>query len=164
MKHAWLMLSAALILGAAVFGGSFFVGQRICCRTTASSTDDLDWLRQEFQISDTELAKIRELHEGYLPRCAEMCKQIATKQRELTDALAGATNLNATAQTKLTELHVLRAQCQGQMLEHFMSVSRAMQPAQGRRYLDEMQRLTLGAHDQIEQSMSDAASHAHGHE
>ena len=164
MKHTWLILSAALILGAGVFGGSFFVGQRVCCRATASRTDDLDWLRQEFHVSDIELARIRELHEGYLPRCAEMCRQIADKKRELEQALNGATNLNATAETKLTELHMLRARCQGQMLQHFMEVSQAMPAEQGRRYLAEMQRLTLGFHEQIEQSMSDQGSHAHGHD
>jgi len=164
MKHTWLILSAALILGGAVFGASFLLGQRVCCRATSSRTDDLDWLRQEFRVSDAELANIRALHEGYLPRCVEMCLQIADKKRELEQALSGATNLNATAETKLTELHALRARCQGQMLQHFLEVSQAMPAEQGRRYLAEMQRLTLGFHEQIEQSMSDQGSHAHGHD
>jgi hypothetical protein len=37
-----------------------------------------------------------------------------------------------------------------------------MSPEQGRRYLTEMQRLTLGFHEQIEQSMSSSAGQAHG--
>jgi len=64
----------------------------------------------------------------------------------------------------LIELGELRAQCQAQMLERFMEVSRAMPPEQGRRYLAEMKRLTLGFHDEIEQSMSESAGHEHHHQ
>jgi hypothetical protein len=46
------------------------------------------------------------------------------------------------------------------MLDHFAAVSRAMPAEQGKRYLAEMQQLTLGAHEQTEHSMSGD----HGHE
>jgi hypothetical protein len=75
--------------------------------------------------------------------------------------LADGTNVTANAQQKLIELGELRAQCQAQMLQHFIAVSQAMPPEQGRRYLAEMQRLTLGFHEEIEQSMTHAASHEH---
>src|SRR5688572_9554855 len=163
MKRIGLILPAVLILGAIVFGSSFLVSRRVCCPTTACNSDDLAWLRQEFQLSDVELAKIRELHEGYLPQCGEMCQQVAAKQSELMEALADATNLNATVETKLSELHALRARCQGQMLKHFMEVSRAMPPEQGRRYLAEMQKLTLGLDGPCEQSMCDSTDHVRGH-
>jgi hypothetical protein len=38
-----------------------------------------------------------------------------------------------------------------------------MPPEQGRRYLAEMQKLTLGDHGQMEQSMSGATGHEHQH-
>ena len=40
------------------------------------------------------------------------------------------------------------------MLQHFIAVSQAMPPEEGRRYLAEMKKLTLGSHEEIEQSMS----------
>ena len=43
------------------------------------------------------------------------------------------------------------------------SFTAAAPPEQGRRYLAEMQRLTLGFHEQIEQSMSQSPAHEHGH-
>jgi hypothetical protein len=49
------------------------------------------------------------------------------------------------------------------MLQHFREVSQVMPPEQGRRYLAEMQRLTLGFHEQIERTMSPAATDPHGH-
>jgi hypothetical protein len=118
-------------------------------------------LRDEFHLNDAEMARIRQLHDGYMPQCAEMCVRIAAKKQELAKALANGTNVTAAAQQKLIELGELRAQCQAQMIQHFVTVSQAMPPEQGRRYLDEMKKLTLGFHEEIEQSMSDHAGH-HG--
>jgi len=162
MKRSPIILLLVLVAGVAVFAASYVLAQRLCVKRVASSADELAWLRQEFRLSEAELTRIRELHDGYLPKCAEMCQQIAAKKRELETALAGATNITATAERKLSELGALRAQCQTQMLRHFSEVSQAMPPEQGRRYLVEMQRLILGSHEQIEQSMSDPAGHAHG--
>lgn len=163
MKRSALILMLALAASAAVFVGSYLVAQRLCVRHVVS-TDELDWLRQEFRLGEAELARVRALHQGYLPRCAEMCARIAAKKQELEQVLAGQTNVSATAEQQLSELGALRAQCQTEMLRHFVEVSQAMPPEQGRRYLAEMQRVTLGTHEQIEQSMSDSAGHAHGHD
>jgi len=50
------------------------------------------------------------------------------------------------------------------MLQHFITVSQAMPPEQGQRYLAEMKQLTLGSHEEIESRMagSDHAGHEHG--
>ncbi len=163
MNRSLVILLGALALGAAIFAGSYFASQRateICC---AKPSDDLSWLRTEFQLSDADMARIRELHEGYLPKCAVMCAKIAAKKAEFESALGTGTNLTAEAQTKLNELAGLRAQCQAQMLQHFATVSQAMPPEQGRRYLAEMQKLTLGTHEQMEGSMSGDTGHEHHH-
>ena len=159
MNRSFIILLGALALAAAVFAGSYFVSQRACVMTR--SADDLSWLRDEFHLSDTEMARVRQLHEGYMPQCAKMCGLIAAKNTEVQTALGSGTNVTAEAQRKLKELGELRAQCQAQMLRHFIEVSQAMPPEQGRRYLAEMKKLTLGFHEEIEQSMSDHAGH-HG--
>ena len=161
MNRSLVILLGALALGVALFGGSFFAGQRACRMTR--SADDLSWLRDEFHLSDAEMARIQKLHEGYLPKCAEMCAKIAAKKSELETALNGTTNVSPVAQQKLAELAALRAQCQAQILQHFNEVSQTMPPEQGRRYLAEMQRLTLGQHEQTESSMSKSAGHEHHH-
>jgi hypothetical protein len=163
MRRPLVILFGVLAVGAAVFGGSFLVARQCCVKQMAASADDLDWLRHEFQLDDAEMARVRALHEGYMPKCADMCARIAAKKNELESALAGSTNVNASVEKTLAELGELRAQCQAQMLQHFVEVSQAMPPEQGRRYLAEMQRLTLGFHEQIEQTMSDHAGHEHHH-
>lgn len=162
MKRSLIILICLLLAAAALFGSSFFAGRRLCAACSTNSGDSLDWLRQEFHLSDADMARVRALHEGYMPKCAEMCGRIAAKKKELDQALAGATNVTPELTQKLTELAVLRSQCQAQMLEHFIAVSRAMPPEQGARYLAEMEQLTITAHEQMEQSMSSHAGHVHG--
>jgi Spy/CpxP family protein refolding chaperone len=157
MKRSGIILVLVLVAGTAVLLGSCMATKRLYA--TRPPPDDLDWLRQEFRLTDPEMNRVRALHDGYMPKCAEMCQQIAAKRRELESVLKGATNVNSAVEQKLSELGNLRAQCQGQMLQHFLEVSRAMAPEQGRRYLAQMQRLTLGFHEQIEHSM---AHDAHG--
>jgi len=171
MNRSLVILLGALVLGAALFGGSYAVSQRVCRNCMSKSVSDLDWLQKEFHLNDAEMARIQKLHEGYLPKCAEMCAKIAAKKSELETALGpnthvgvnSTTNVNPVAQQKLVELAALRAQCQSQMLQHFIEVSQTMPPEQGRRYLAEMQRLTLGFHEQTESSMSGSAGHEHHH-
>jgi hypothetical protein len=162
MRRSPLIVLLALVAGVVAFVASYNVAQRLCAKQIASSADDLDWLRQEFRLSAAEMTHIRELHDGYLPKCGEMCQQIAAKKREVETTLAGATSVTAEAEQKLAELGTLRAKCQTQMLQHFVEVSQAMPPERGRRYLAEMERLTLGFHEQIEDTMSGSAGHAHG--
>jgi small-conductance mechanosensitive channel len=162
MNRSLIILLGALALGAVLFAGSYYASQRATVACCAKPADDLSWLQAEFHLSDAEMAHIRELHEGYLPKCADMCAKIATKKGELAAVLGTSTNINAEAQTKLNEIAALRAQCQAQMLQHFVSVSQAMPPEQGRRYLAEMKQLTLGTNELMEQSMSDHAGHEHG--
>jgi hypothetical protein len=163
MRRSLLILLALLLSGAAIVGSSYLLAQRICVHELATNGDDLAWLRDEFHLGDAEMQRIRQLHKGYLPKCHENCARIAAKKQELQAALDNAQGMTPEAQQKLTEVAVLRAQCQANMLTHFYEVSRAMPPEQGRRYLVEMQRLTLGFHEQIENTMSGDASSPHGH-
>ncbi len=163
MNRSLIILIGALALGTALFAGSYVTARHttvVCCTRPA---DELAWLQTEFHLGDAEMARIRALHEGYRPKCAEMCAKIAAKKAELDAVLGGRTNLTAEAQAKLNELAALRAQCQAQMLQHFVTVSQAMPPEQGRRYLAEMQQLTLGDHEAMEQSMSGDTGHEHHH-
>lgn len=150
------ILVAGLIL--AVLASAAYVGaMRLCARQI--NADDLSWLKREFHLSDSEMSRIRQLHEGYMPKCREMCARIAARQAEVASFLANGDSPEA----KLVELGTLRAQCQAQMLRHFEEVSRAMPREQGKRYLSEMERLTLGFHADVERSMGEAAGSGHAH-
>jgi len=161
MRRPLLILATMLLIGAAVFLGSQRLAAHWCAQHLAPATDDLAWLRLEFRLSEADLARVRPLHAGYLPKCHAFCERIEARKRELQTLLASATNAPAALEQKLIEVGTLRAQCQAAMLQHFREVSQVMPPEPGRRYLAEMQRLTLGFHEQIEHTMSAASSHGH---
>ena len=84
-------------------GALAYFGAMLFCAHHMAPDDDLAWLRHEFRLSDAEMQRIRQLHEGYLPKCREMCGRIANKQKEVESTLAngGATNF---AEQNLIEL------------------------------------------------------------
>jgi hypothetical protein len=142
MRRPALILLAAVVVVACTFFACYFAVTRWHAMRS-DNWDDLAWLRAEFRLSDAELGRIRMLHEAYRPQCEEMCARIAAKNTELVEVLAGATNVTPAAESKLAESAALQAQCRANMLRHFYEVSQAMPTDQGRRYLAEMQRLTL---------------------
>ena len=163
-SRGFLTLAVALVVGFAAIIGSFRLGAHMSSAALVRPTDDLEWLRLEFRLSEADLARVRQIHEGYLPICRGYCERIAVSKAQMIEALGVGTNVSPLVDQKLAEIGSLRAQCQAAMLRHFAEVSRAMPPAQGARYLAEMQRLALGAHERIESSMSPPAeSHEHHH-
>jgi hypothetical protein len=163
MRRSLLILFALVVASAALCFAAYRLAGHLSAARLAHSTDDLDWLRMEFRLDDPEMTRIRDLHNGYLPKCQEFCDRIAAKKRAVAEALGTGTNLTASVEQKLTEIAALRAQCQAAMLRHFVEVSQVMPPEQGKRYFAEMHRLTLGSHEQIEHRMSGDAPPAHGH-
>lgn len=143
MNRSLLIILGALTLGTVLFGSSYVVSQRLCQVCVAQPVGGLDWLRIEFHLNDAEMARIQKLHENYLSQCAMMCRTVAAKKQEVAAALNNMTNVSPVAEQKISELAACRAQCQSQMLQYFIDVSRVMPPEQGRRYLAEMETNTL---------------------
>jgi hypothetical protein len=158
-----LILVVLLLASVDLFLAGHHIAARWGVQMAARPADELDWLRLEFRLSDADLARVRQLHEGYLPRCRDFCERIEARKRELQSLLEAGTNAASALEQKLVEIGTLRAQCQAAMLQHFREVCQVMPPEQGRRYLAEMQRLTLGFHEQFERSMAPAESRPHGH-
>ena len=160
MTRSLVIVLGALALGAALFAGSFFLSQRVCMACEAPP-DHLAWLQKEFHLNAAAMARIQKLHENYLTQCNAMCRMVAAKKQEVAAALNNATNVNPVAERKLAELAACRAQCQSRMLQYFVDVSQVMPPAEGRRYLAEMQNATLGLQGKNQQITSQPAGHEH---
>ena len=130
---------AILLLGGLAALGTY-VGFYAACTAPHralghSQAPELAWLKHEFKLSEAEFARISELHAAYLPPCAERCRRIDARNAELRELLGQSNVLTAAAEAKLNEAASLRLECQKAMLKHFLDVSRAMPPEQGRRYL-----------------------------
>ncbi len=139
-------LFGALLLGVLVFGACFLAGSRLRTAATLRGQDELDWLRTEFRLSGPEMDRIRKLHNGYRPGCDALCERVRAKNRELESALRQHGPGSREVERILSDSASLRAECQVGMLRHFQEIAGSMPTAQGKRYLEEMERLTLGLH------------------
>ena len=135
MKRGVLILLFGLVAAAAAYGCIYFACTSSARNLQRSDKPELAWLKQEFNLSDSEFKRISELHSSYLPQCRDMCLQIDAQNTQLQKLLVGATNATPEIDATLTEAGRLRSECQRTMLRHFFQVSQTMPPEQGRRYL-----------------------------
>jgi hypothetical protein len=162
MRRSLIVILAFVLASSAIIVLTGAITKGIYAQQLVRAGDDLAWFRREFHLSKAELERVRRLHEGYLPKCREMCDRIAAKKNELHAALHLGKGLVPDVEQKLAEIGILRSQCQARMLQHFYEVSLVLPPEHGRRYLEEMHHLTLGFHDQFERSMSGNPTGPHG--
>ncbi len=135
MKKSALILLLGLLTSTLGFAGFYYFGTASCRTLMSQPQPELAWLKKEFHLSDSEFGRIVEMHEAYLPKCGERCALIAKQDNQLRESLATATTMTPEIQNLLMERARMRAECETEMLRHFLAVSRTMPPDQGQRYL-----------------------------
>jgi hypothetical protein len=164
MKKGAAILLLGVLLGAAGFIGFYYLGTTACRDMMREPQPELAWLRQEFKLSDAEFARISELHAAYLPQCATRCQRISEQNEKLQELFPLATNLTSEIQELLVERARLRANCEAEMMRHFLEVSRTMPPEQGRRYLAWVEQQTFLRGSSMEEAhRSKSGGHAAHH-
>ena len=160
MRRALFIVFAGLLAATAAYSVLYYRGTREHREMLASPAPELAWLKKEFHLGDAEFERIAKLHDGYMPQCAELCRRIAQKNGEL-QKIVGTTNLDARlVQQKLKEVGDLRVECQQNMFNHFLEVSRQMPPEQGSRYLQWVQQRTLAPeHDMAQRHGTSQPGH-----
>lgn len=160
-KRLVTIVLAGLAVAALGYYAAYSVGMARCRGLCQDSTPDLAWLKQEFHLGDAEFQRVVALHDAYRPACRERCRLIDAKNAELRALLLRSGTVTPEVERTLAEATALRRDCQTAMLKHFVEVSRAMPPAQGRRYLEWICDQTLSpAHA----SMTAGAGPVHVHE
>lgn len=143
MKRPWIILSFGLAAAAAAYLGLYFAGTAAGRSMEHATAPELMWVKSAFRLSDAEYTRVCKLHAGYAPQCREMCQRIDKKNAEIQKLLVDSTNVTPEIEQALKEGAQLRLECQTMMLKYFFAVSQAMPPAEGKRYLAEMQAQTL---------------------
>ncbi len=143
MKKGAIVLLLGLLLGTAGFSGFYYFGTASCRNMMREPQPELAWLKKEFKLSDAEFARISQLHAAYLPQCAKRCQRIEEQNRKLRQLFTQATNITPEIQALLAERARTRADCEAEMMKHFLEVSRTMPPEQGRRYLEWVEKQTF---------------------
>ena len=75
------------------------------------------------------------MHEAYLPQCRARCKLLKEQDEKLQQLLAQSQTVTPEIKSLLAERAKTRAECEAEMLKHFLEVSRTMPSEQGQRYL-----------------------------
>src|SRR5260221_10788901 len=114
----WLLfaLIGALAAGVIAFCGINFLATRDLGRMAKAPNGELEWLRREFHLSDTQFAKIATLQSAYTPVCDEMCRRImetnskldrlVSEKREVTPELEAAIREAGAGQKKRQKAEV----------------------------------------------------------
>lgn len=135
MRKGVTVLLLGLLLCGAGFGSFYYLGTAHCRAMMRQPQPELAWLKEEFRLSDAEFAQITQLHEAYLPRCHERCRRIEEVNAQLRELLGRSASVTPEIQALLSQRARMEADCEAEMLQHFLEVSRTMPPEQGRRYL-----------------------------
>lgn len=143
MKRALLIMALGLATAALAYSVVYFDTTAREREALKSQVPELWWLKQEFHLDDAQFQRISLLHQGYLPQCRETCRKIAEKNAQLKDIFSRTNSVTPELEKKLDEIAKLRAECQANMLRHFVEVSQAMPPEEGRRYLAWVQEKTI---------------------
>ena len=135
MKKGPAILVLGILASLAAFAAVYYLGTLHSRDMMRGAKPELVWLKHEFKLTDAEFTRITQLHEAYLPRCRERCKRIAEQDEKLQQLLAHSASITPEIQTLLAERAKTRADCEAEMLKHFLEVSRTMPLEQGKRYL-----------------------------
>ena len=125
MKRILLLLVVALASAGVTY---LLVGLRHADEAS-SARGSLGWIREEFDLNDTQYAAVQQLHRDYSSICAAHCTDIAVAQAEL--AAASPANRSALEQ----RLRELEAVCNAATRAHLQRVAAAMPSDQGERFL-----------------------------
>jgi uncharacterized protein YdcH (DUF465 family) len=143
MKRAWFIVLGGLLVAAAAYACVYLAGTSAQRELANSDKPALAWLQQEYQLNDSQFARLCELHDAYRPTCMEMCRKIDAKNAQLQKLLAATNVITPEIKQAIAEAAEIRAECETAMLDHFYKVARTMPPEQGRRYLKWVQQETL---------------------
>ncbi len=143
MKRGLLILLGALGVGLIGFlatrlGTVSIPTHEVHSHGKGDQLPELEWLREEFALSDTEFERIASLHLSYLPTCESLCSRIVAARKQVKELVLSGASITPELEAALRAEASLRADCQVAMLGHLYATAAALPPEKARRYLDAM--------------------------
>lgn len=97
----------------------------------------LEWLRQEYKVTDAAYQKIVALHQDYFIRCDEMCATMERAHRPLIQRSRRAQSEQAKS-AALQREKALCENCLDNMVHHLRAVAALMPSTEGERFLKDI--------------------------
>lgn len=136
MKRAILSLVGVLVLALGAYAIYYEAMTRPAETLLAKPEGKLEWLRREFGLTDTQFAKIADLHDAYGPVCGAMCERIVAANQRLEALIAANRQVTPEVEAALGEAATVRQDCNAALLRHAYAVAAEMSPENGKRYLE----------------------------
>lgn len=132
-----LVLSLLLIVTAAGAAGvvAFRTAGDPAVEQALSDKNALEWLRADFDLTDSQFAAIKKLHESYASVCDEHCRQIRAATRDLENLKSASQTDPAAIAAAESRLQQVRLTCETGIAAHVRRCAAEMSPEAGRRYL-----------------------------
>jgi hypothetical protein len=138
------MRKGLLIIGLAiaVAVGGYFTYYRCATAPTQAMLSgpdgEMEWLRDEYHLSDAQFSRIRQMHREYAPKCDLMCEKISKANAQLDQLIKASKTFTPEVDAALSECVTVQAECHRALLRHVYEVSAEMSPTDGARYLEMM--------------------------
>lgn len=140
MKRGLWILGAALAAGIAAFALMRFqsTDRAMEPQRSASLLPELEWLRQEFDLTEAQFAKTSELHLAYRPTCEALCGRVMASHERIKQLVKVGPVITPELELALKEHAALHVECQTAMINHLYKTAENLSPEQSKRYLDTM--------------------------
>lgn len=138
MKKGFLVLVLAIVAGVAAFG--LMRSHKIEASRGAllDNMPELAWIRSDLKLTDSQFAKVTDLHVAYRPQCVEMCHRILEAHERLDRAAHSGQAVTAELKAAIADHAKIHADCQEAMIEHLYRTAAVLDKDQAKRYLNTM--------------------------
>lgn len=138
MKKSILVLVFAIVAGVVAF--AFMRSHKIDSSKGAllDNMPELTWLRSDLELTDSQFAKVTELHVAYRPQCVEMCHRILEAHERLDRAVRPGRAVTEELKEAIADHAKIHAECQEAMINHLYQTAAVLDERQAKRYLHTM--------------------------
>ena len=104
-------------------------------KAAVAKRDALEWLRADFELTDAQFVKIKQLHDSYSVVCEKHCMDIMEATRARNDLKASPAADAAAISGADKRVEELRRICETAIAAHVRQCAAEMSPASRNRYL-----------------------------
>lgn len=135
MKYLLTTLAAIAVAAAATCALGFHFSGDARVKAAVAKRDAMEWLRTDFELTDTQFAKIKQLHESYSLVCEKHCMDIMHAVGARNELKASGSPDAAALAAADKQIEELRRICETAIAAHVRQCAAEMSPAARDRYL-----------------------------
>jgi hypothetical protein len=134
----FLIVAVAAVLGLAGYWTYYRCATMPTQSMLSRSDGQMEWLRNEYHLSDTQFDRVQKLHREYAPTCDLMCAKIAEANAKLDRLIKANRDFTPELEAALNDCVMTQAECRRALLRHVYAVGAEMAPEDGARYVQMM--------------------------